>query len=575
METDLFRDIVVIVVAAFAGGTVARAVRLPPVLGYLGIGIVVGPDVLGLIGDVEAVRTLAELGVVLLLFAVGVEISPSDLGRLGPRILVAGLAQLGLTGAGGYAIGWSLGWSVEQSLLMGMVVSLSSTMVVLKVLNDRGEVRALQGRVMTGMLVIQDLAFVPMIAVVSDLGSGSLAVGVGLGALKAAAVLAIVFVVGGRAIPWLLRHVALLGSRESFIITVLAISVGAAAATQAVGLSAALGAFAAGLVISASDWSGHRALQEVTPLRDIFAAMFFASLGMLMDLEFLLDNAWTVVFVVAASAALKFVVVSGTVRVVGYLPRTSMLAGAGMVQIGEFSFILAETAELRHVVDADFLSLVVVATIVTMGLTPASFAIGAKGAAWLGRVFPTLGRQPAGAHAGEPAELIPRLEDHVVVAGLGRVGTFIAEELRQLGIPFVGIDTDPAAVARTRRLYGLALHGDSASETFLTLARVQSARLLVVGISEPISALVTVQHARRLNPALHIVGRVGWQEEADALKNAGADAVIWPEMEAALEIMRVSLIDVGMSPRRVSEVVSEARHSLNFGGPGEEQDSLA
>ena len=565
--SDLFADIVVIFVAAFAGGAVARALRLPTLLGYMSVGVLVGPNALGLINNVEAVQTLAELGVVLLLFTVGVEISPSDLRQLGRRVVLAGLGQLAVTGAVGYLMGQAFGWSTEQSVLLGMVISLSSTMVVLRTITNRGEVQTIHGRVMTGMLVMQDLAFIPMIAVVPALaGNGaSLPSDLALGSLKAAVVLGLVFLVGGKIIPWLLRRVALFGTHESFIITVVAVSLGAAAITQSVGLSAALGAFAAGLAISVSDWTGHRALREITPLRDIFAAMFFASLGMLTDPEFLTDHAGTVVTVILVSMAVKFVLVGGLVRAVGYLPRTALIAGAGMVQIGEFSFILAGTAEAEGIVDASFLPTVVVAAVATMAITPTIIAASISGVRRLEGRWPRFAPYVPAAGASRPGEDEEAPRDHVIVAGLGRVGSFIIEELHRSGVPFIGIDMDPTAVARVQRAHGHALLGDCASDAVLSAAHISDARLLVVGIAEPVAALVTIQHARRLHPSLHIIGRVGLREEADAFRDMGVDAVVWPEMEAALEIMRVALVDLGFGAPRVARLVDDARAHLEFG----------
>jgi CPA2 family monovalent cation:H+ antiporter-2 len=566
-ESDLFTDIVIIFVAAFVGGSVARVLRLPTLIGYMGVGVLVGPHAFGLIGDVEAVQTLAELGVVLLLFAVGVEISPSDLQQLGRRVVFAALGQLVISGAIGYLTGIALGWSTEQSVVLGMVLSLSSTMVVLKTLTDRGELHSLHGRVMTGMLIIQDLAFIPMIAVLPALGGegGTLPMDLAIGALKAAAVLIVVFLVGGRIIPWLLRRVALFGTRESFIVTVVGVTMGAAAITQSVGLSAALGAFGAGLALSVSDWTGHRALQEVTPLRDIFAAMFFASLGMLTDPQFLADNAGTVITVILVAVVMKLVLVGGLVRIVGYLPHTALLSAVGMAQIGEFSFILAQTAEAEGVVGELFLPLTIVAAVTTMAITPGFIAGGARLVHRLEGRFPSLRPYLPGRSRSEPAaDRAPRLREHVVVAGLGRVGSLIAEELHRLAVPFVGIDVDPVAVNRVREDHGHALHGDCASDVVLEAARIQHARLLVVAIADPVSALVTIQHARRLNPSLHIIGRVGWRQEADAFRALGVASVVWPEMEAALEIMHVTLIDLGFGPQRVASLVRRTRASLQF-----------
>ena len=578
LESDLFNDIVIVFVAAFVGGTAARLVRMPTLLGYLTAGVLVGPHVFGVIGNVEAVQTLAELGVVLLLFAVGVEISPADLLRLGPRLIFAGLGQLLLTGGAGFLFGILLGWSPEQAVVFGFVISLSSTMVLLKTLSDRGELQTLHGRVMTGMLVMQDLAFVPMIAVIPALAgdSGSLLANVGLGTLKAALVLGAVFVVGGRAIPWLLRRAAGFGTRESFIVTVVAISVGSAALTQSMGLSAALGAFGAGLAISVSDWTGHRALQEVIPLRDIFAAMFFASLGMLTDPAFLVEHAGLVVSVVAMSIVLKFLVVGGLVRAAGYLPRTALLSGIGMVQIGEFSFILAGTATLVGVVDDTFLPLVIVAAVATMAITPGAIALGTGLVTRLEGRWPWLRAYIPGHATGESSEdRVPRYRDHVVVAGLGRVGSFIVEELHRQGIPFIGLDVDPAHVEETRRRWGYAIHGDAASDIVLRAARLHRARLLVIATADPVSASVTVQHARAMNPSVYIIARVAWRAEGDGFHKHGVQAVVWPEMEAAIEILRLSLVELGVNPDRVASLIDADHKTVETGEVDPEHDPYA
>lgn len=578
LQADLFADIVVIFVAAFLGGTAARLLRLPTLLGYMSVGLVVGPHALGLISNVEVVRALAELGVVLLLFAVGVEISMAELRNMGRRIVAIGLGQLGGTLAIGYGVGVVFGWDTGQAVVFGMVLALSSTMVVLKTLSDRGELLTLSGRVTTGVLLLQDIAFVPMIAVLPALsgGGGPILSELGIAALKAAVVLGLVLVLGGKLIPWMLRRAALLGSRESFIVTVVAITLTAAALTSVVGLPAALGAFAAGLVMSTSDWTGRRALQEVIPIRDVFAALFFASLGMLTDPAFLLDEAPLVVAVIATSVIVKFALVALLARGVGYLPHTALLSGGSVVQIGEFSFILAASAEALGIVDTDFLPLTVMAAVATMAMTPGVVAAVHAALTRLERRLPSfaapndaegLARMPSpGAHG---------LHGHVVIAGLGRVGSLIAKELERQAIWFVAIDVDPDAVQRAPYRYGFLLHGNAARQFMLEAAGVPVARLLVVSMSDPIAGLVTVQHARRISKSIHIVGRVGWPEEAQAFQQEGANAVVWPEMEAALEIMRVSLIDMGVGEERVEERMAEARQSLEYGGAERALDRLA
>jgi CPA2 family monovalent cation:H+ antiporter-2 len=578
LQADLFADIVVIFVAAFLGGTAARLLRLPTLLGYMSVGLLVGPHALGLISNVEVVRTLAELGVVLLLFAVGVEISMAELRTMGRRIVAIGLGQLGGTLAIGYGVGVVFGWDTGQAVVFGMVLALSSTMVVLKTLSDRGDLLTLSGRVTTGVLLLQDIAFVPMIAVLPALSGGGDPVlsKLGIAALKAAVVFGLVLVLGGKLIPWMLRRAALLGSRESFIVTVVAITLTAAALTSVVGLSAALGAFAAGLVMSTSDWTGRRALQEVIPIRDVFAALFFASLGMLTDPAFLLDEAPLVVAVIATSVIVKFVLVALLARGVGYLPHTALLSGGSVVQIGEFSFILAASAEALGIVDTNFLPLTVMAAVATMAMTPGVVAAVHAALTRVERRLPSFATpKDAEGLARMPSTGAHGLHGHVVIAGLGRVGSLIAKELEQQAIWFVAIDMDPDAVQRAPYRHGFLLHGDAARQFMLEAAGVPVARLLVVSMSDPIAGLVTVQHARRISKSIHIVGRVGWPEEAQAFQQEGANAVVWPEMEAALEIMRVSLIDMGVGEERVEERMAEARQSLEYGGAERALDRLA
>ena len=562
--TDIFDDVVVIFIAAALGGLAARLARLPALVGYLAVGAVVGPQALGLVTNIGDVQTLAELGVILLLFAVGVEVSISDLRRVGWRVLVASAAQIILTVGVGYGIGAVLGWGPRQSLVAGMVLSLSSTMVALKTLNDRGELGALHGRMATGMLLMQDLAFVPMMAVLAALGEegGSLAVEIAISAGKAVAVLGLILLVG-LFVPWLLKRVALLGARETFVVTVLAATLGAATLTEWAGLSAALGAFVAGLVISDSDWAGRRALSEVIPLRDIFAGFFFVSLGMLTDFEFLLDHAGEVGLFIAASIVVKLVLVGGLVRALGYLPNTALRTGFLMIQIGEFSFIVAGAATTMGIVDDSLLPLTVTAAVVTMGVTPAFINAGSRALDLLQARSRRFRRYLAGEALAESArERAPRFRGHVIIAGFGRVGSLIAGDLDRQKIPHIAIELDPARMEMQVGPHGYLLYGDSASEPALIAAGVEHAKLIIAAAPDHVSNLVTVQHARRLNPGIHIVGRAAWEEEVQALYDMGADAVVWPELEAALEIMRISLRDAGVAGAEVEELIEEARAEL-------------
>ena len=574
LEHGLFADIVIIFVAAFLGGAAARVLRLPVLLGYLAVGMVIGPHALRIVGNVDTVQTLAEFGVVLLLFAVGIEVSLRDLRRLGAPVALGGVAQVLATIGLVYLVAIvGLGWSALEALVLGMVLSLSSTMVVLKTLTDRGELRSLHGRVLTGLLLIQDLAFIPMIALLPALrGEGDTFLGdLWLGVFKAVAVLGTMALLGGKAVPWLLRRVAHLGSREVFILAVVAVTFATAAVTQAVGLSAALGAFVAGVLLSESDF-GNRALSEVVPLRDTFSALFFVSLGMLTDAAFLLQNLGLVLLIVAMVVFIKSALTATLIRAFRFLPHTAILTGVGMTQVGEFSFILAASAASLGIVQDEFLMLTVVSAVSTMAMTPLMIAGGSWTLTRLGERVSFSGFYRPG--NSSLMDQRPRLTDHVVICGLGRIGSLIAEALEEHGVPFVIIDLDPHVAARQRGRGNVVIHGASNSATVLEAARVRYAKLMVISTGDPISGWVTAQNALSMNPTLDIVARVHWREEGERLQRLGVREVVWPEMEAGLEMLRHSLSRYRTSRREVDNLVTSLRDHLSFGTTPEAQDVL-
>lgn len=571
IEGELFIDIVIIFVAAFLGGMLARTLRFPILLGFLAVGMVIGPHSLELVGNVETVTILAEFGVILLLFAVGIEVSFRDLRRLGKVVALGGLAQIVGTSAIAYLIGVHLfGWTPEQAFVFGMVVALSSTMVVLKTLTDRGELGTVHGRVITGILLVQDLAFIPMIAILPALSSQGVGLDLadlGLGILKAIVILGLMATLGWKVIPWLLDRVAHLGSREIFILAVVAITFTTAAITQLVELSAALGAFVAGLVLSESNF-GRRALSEVIPLRDTFSALFFVSLGMLTDPSFLVENFGLVLAVVAIAILVKFVLIAILTRSFGYLPHTALLAGLGMGQVGEFSFILTDSSSTLGIVDQEFLSLVVVSAVLTMALTPWIIAGGSHLVTWLSRRVHILRPYRLGDDRSE--ERRPQLNDHVVICGLGRVGSLVADTLNEQNVPFVAIDLNPHLASRFRGRWQYGINGSSSSETVLEAAHIKHARVMVISTTDPVTGLVSAQNALRLNPNLDIVARVHSHEVGKRLRELGVREVVWPEMEAGLEMLRYSLRRYVPEPGEVDTLVSRLREQVRFGMVSEE-----
>ena len=577
LASHLFVDLVTVVIAAFLGGVIARVLRAPPVLGYLAMGMIIGPYVVGRTGDewlhfatvadVGTVHKLAEIGVVLLVFAIGIEISFRELVSLGKVIVLGGILQIAVTAALLTPIGLWLGMDTTTAILLGMVGALSSTMVVLKTLTDRGELHSLHGRLLTGFLLMQDLVFILMIAMLPALG-GSGGVDVlkeaGLGVLKSTVVIGGVAFLGIKVMPHVMSRITVLGSREVFVLMVMAIVFAISGLTNFVGLSAALGAFVAGLLLSESD-IGHWALAEVAPLRDIFAALFFASLGMLTDPVFIFHHYVDVIAVIGAAVVIKFVVTALIVRIAGYLPSTALLTGVGMGQIGEFSFILVAGALTLGVVDQEFHSLIVVSAVLTMAAGPPMISGGSHLVTSLSRRFRVL--RPY--RIGDPhAEERPRQTfGHVVICGLGRVGLLVAQELRQHGVPFTVVDLDPRTLDEWRAEGYHTVLGSSDREEVLRAARVPQAGMMVVTTGDPVSVEMTAFQALQLQPELDIVARVRARSEGEDLQRMGVQEVVWPEMEAGLEIVRHSLSRYQTPEYEVDRVIYQLRERLSFVAP--------
>ncbi|MBL7209532.1 MAG: cation:proton antiporter, partial [Dehalococcoidia bacterium] len=429
-------NIAIVLTAALIGGMIAHRLRQPIILGYLLVGIVVGPHGFGLVGDLEVIELLATIGVALLMFTLGLEISFSQLKQVGKVGIGGGIAQILATFVLGLVAGKLLfHWSLSEAAFFGLLISLSSTVVCLKILMERGELDSVHGRIMIAILIVQDLSVVLMMVAVPVFGAplegllSAFAIAVG----KAVLFVGIAVALGLWVLPWLLGRVAGVRSRELFLLTVLIMCFGAAFSTYVFGLSVAFGAFIVGLMLRESRFA-HQALAEVTPLRDVFATLFFVSLGMLLSPQFVVQNWSAVILMVVVIIAIKFAVCFGIVRLFRYSGRTALLVGAGLFQIGEFSFVLARGGMDAGIMSGHHYSLVIASTIITMLLTPLLMGFASA-------LYPKLGRGRARrelatvdvspSSEGEP----PEPSSQVVVCGYGRVGRNVAEALHNLGIP--------------------------------------------------------------------------------------------------------------------------------------------
>ncbi|HEY41733.1 MAG TPA: sodium:proton exchanger [Dehalococcoidia bacterium] len=557
-QTDALVSLAILLAAALVGGMIAHRLRQPVLLGYLAIGVAVGPHALGMVGDVELVETTATIGVALLMFTLGLEISVAQFRELGKVGMWGGVAQITITFALGLAAGITLlGWPVVQSVVFGLIISLSSTAVCLKLLMERGELNSVHGRIMIAILILQDVAVVLMMVVMPVLGGTdqSLPLTLGIAVGKAALFVGIAIVSGLWVLPWLMGRVGGVRSRELFLLTMLVLCLGAAVGTQILGLSMVFGAFLIGLVLRGPRF-GYQATAEITPLRDIFATLFFISMGMLLDPRFLIDEWALVAITVCIVVVIKVLVVFMVVRLFGHSNRIAVLSGVGLFQIGEFGFIIAQGGLSTGVVSQEFYSLILSTAILSMLLTPLLLGLVSR---WYPRAIPVRAAQVLGKAETSipPVDDSSPIKERVVVAGYGRIGRNVTQGLEDAEIPYMVIEIDPERIAELRRNRKPRIYGDASNMHVLSQAGLNNASILVVTFPDPLAAVNTVKYAREINPKINIIARVHRTREAELLKNMGVIELISPEYEASLEFIRRILSVSGWKKTKIQRTVTE------------------
>ncbi len=549
-------DIILIVVAGLIGAIVARKLKQPLILGYILAGIAVGPYTGGAtVSDVHQIELLAEIGVALLLFALGLEFSLKELKPVRHIALIGTPIQIILTMAFGYLIGRYSGWGAVPSLWFGAAVSLSSTMVILKTLMNQGLLGTLSSRVMIGMLIVQDLAVVPMIIVLPQLGQPGFGYSyLAIALAKAALFITVMLLVGNRLLPHLLKKVAEGNSRELFLLSITAIGLGVGYATHLFGLSFAFGAFMAGLVLSESDY-GHQALGDIVPLRDIFGLLFFVSVGMLLDPRFFVDHIGFVLALAAMVGLGKAILFATLAKVFRYANVIPLAMGLTMFQIGEFSFVLARLGLDSGSIGQDIYSYLLTTTIVTMLATPV-----------LAKLTTPLYRLRKRWLKKEPLRTvnIPHsgLSNHLVIAGGGRVARHMAGVLIRLQLPFVLIELDHRSFEQASLSGYPVIYGDAANEHVLAAAGLSKARLLIITIPSIVDAKGVIDAARRGNPQLPVIARAAGQEQLEALRELKVFEAVLPELEAGLEMTRQALLHLDIPAQEIQNYLDTVRTDL-------------
>ncbi|WP_274626634.1 cation:proton antiporter [Arvimicrobium flavum] len=592
-STPLIATLVAGLGLAFIFGALAARFRIPPLVGYLIAGVLVGPHTPGFVADGELALQLAEIGVILLMFGVGLHFSLKDLLSVRAIAVPGAIVQIAFATALGAALAWALGWSTSAGLVFGLALSVASTVVLLRALQERRLIETERGRIAVGWLIVEDLAMVLALVLLPAVagamggteqttsvspsafghwfGSGVWGI-IGMTLAKVAAFVAVMLVVGRRVIPWVLHYVAHTGSRELFRLAVLAIALGVAfGAAHLFGVSLALGAFFAGMVMSESELS-HRAAEESLPLRDAFSVLFFVSVGMLFDPASLMDSPWLIlavllIIVVGKSAAAFLIVVAFR-----YPVGTALMISASLAQIGEFSFILADLGVGLGLLPEQGRDLILAGAILSIVLNPLAFAAASRMKPWVeARMgLPASSGPTAAAPAVEPGQAFTpgaatepsvaeekleptKLTGHAILIGYGRVGALVAASMKEEGLPFLVIEDSDKMRAKLQAQGIETIAGNGASRETFAAANPAGATRLILAIPNAFEAGRIIGQAKAANPQISIVARAHSDAEVDHLVNLGAHEVIMGEREIARGMVE-AVLSGKLAPRLADEV---------------------
>ena len=543
--------LLVALVAALVLGAIAHRLGLPPMLGYIVAGLVVGPATPGFVADQEEVLALADIGVALLMFSIGLQFSLREIRDAGPRILAGTPVQVALTMALGTGTGLLLGWELLEALFIGGAVAVCSTVVLVKVAGESALQTTAYGRTALGVSIVQDLLTVVMVVVLSSFGSRE-DEGIGTLLLRGGIALgfvAFVLVAGARLLPRILGAIARLRSRELFVIGVAVIAIGTAFAADQLGVSIALGAFVAGMALAESDLSAS-VLGEIVPLRELFSTFFFVSIGVLLQPDAVLA-AWPVVLALLLIITLgKAIPIAALGLFGGLAPSGAARAGALIGQSGEFSFVLASTGLALGAVSAETFSLAMGAVVLSI-LTAEPLLAGAR---WIGDALDArLNRRPL------PGDDPPKLRRHAVILGYGRVGHSVARVLGSRGFGWIAVEGDYAVASEARAAGAPVIYGDAGAPSVLDQASIASAHALVVAVPDALAAQQAIAYAMSNNPRIEVVARAHSDAEEAELRRLGASRVVVAERELGSELIRHALRRFGVSDREVAAILKSRR----------------
>lgn len=559
-ELSLIADLAIIWLVAAVAGYVCSLLKLPLIAGYIIVGIIIGPHSLKWISKPEEVHVLAEMGVALLLFALGVEVSLRQILKCSPKLVATAVLQILLTVVAAWTIAKMFGFATSPTagVLFGWICALSSTVVVTRTLMDRGEVDAIHGRMLLPVLIVQDLSLVPVIALLPALqgtANGDISTVVLFAFGKATLLIGGVLVGAYTIVPALLKPIAKSGHRELFLLTILSLCLGVAVLSDHFGLSLALGAFLAGIMVSESPY-GSQALADVMPLRDLFAVVFFVSIGMLLNPAFLAGHLFEVLGFVVLLMVVKIVIATGAAFLSTSNWWSAVLFGVGLGQIGEFSFVLAMLGYEAKLLEDSLYNLFFAGAVVTLIVSPLLMNLVPE---LLGRYAAKQGKKGLdSAFDGVDGHGIT-LSGHVVICGFGRTGRNLGSVLNGVNIPFAVVELNATILEELEEQNIPHVYGDSVSHLVLQRAGLSRAKVLIVTVPDPLAALTIVNQARQINPDLKIIARAHRSEDINVLRASGANAVVQPEFEAAIEISRLTLMSLNMGDPMIQRALNDIR----------------
>ena len=558
MEIPLLNDIVIIFGLSIAVLFIFHLIRVPAIVGFLLTGILAGPHGLGLVHGVHEVEVLAEIGVVLLLFAIGLEFSLKRMSEIKRSILLGGSLQVLLTIVAVFFIAMQIGLTSDESIFMGFLIALSSTAIVLKLIQERAEIDSPHGQATLGILLFQDVIIVPMMLFTPLLAGATGDLGESLIILLAKGIGIVLLVAVGAKwiVPHALYQITRTRSRELFLLSVFMICLAVVWLTASMGLSLALGAFLAGLIISQSEYS-HHALGNVLPFRDVFMSFFFVSIGMLLDLDFLFQQPGLILLIALSLLALKAVIACAVAFLLGFPLRTAILVGLALCQVGEFSFILSRTGVEHGLLAGHAYQFFLTVSVLTMAATPFIIALAPR-IAEIALRLPLPDRLKSGLYP-VPDIHRARKKDHLIIIGFGVNGRNVTRAARISGIPHMILEMDPEIVRAEQAKGEPIYYGDATHEAVFQHADIKDARIVVIAISDPAATRRITAIARRLNPKVHIIVRTRYLQEMKPLYELGADDVIPEEFETSVEIFTRVLVKYLIPRDEIEKFVAVVR----------------